>query len=200
MQQEDEAQGVLNNSIQDPSSTEEQLSVAKDALEIKASIVRQAQARVESCREKIALILEEIDGHGSFFDTESAVLSIVGFQVQDLILDWTLEMLLASESRLQHATEQHTQLKATIRRLTMANKDFEGEKSNAETAVQSMNRNMRDKMAELEQLRKDLAESNKAREKIGQAFSAAKEEARQLSLLLKQSKRDEQAAKQQLVV
>lgn len=200
MQEEGEAQSILNSSIQDPNSTEEQLSVAKDALEIKASIVRQAQARVESCQEKIALILDEIGGHGTYSDTESQVLSMVGFQVQELVLDWTLEMLLASESRMQHATERHTQLEATIRQLTMTNKDVEGRKSNAETTVQNMNRRLRDKMTELEQLRKDLAVSNKSRDKIQQEMASAKEDARQVGLLLKESKREAGNAKQQLLV
>ena len=200
MQEEDEAQGILNCAIEDPNSTEEQLSVSKDTLEIKASIVRQAQARVESCQEKIALLLERIGGHGTFSDTESQALSAVGFRVQDLVLDWTLEMLLASESRLQHATERHTQLEATVRQLTMAHKDVEGQKSNAETTIQNMNRKMRDKMAELEQLRKDLAVSNKARDQINQQLLAAKEDARQVEILLKDSKRDAENAKQELGV
>lgn len=200
MQEEDEAQGILNSNIQDPNSTEEQLSVSKDALEIKANISRQAKARVESCQEKIALLLQQIGEHGTFSDTESQVLSVVGFQVQDMVLDWTLEMLLASEGRMLHATQRHTQLEATIRQLSLTNKDVEGQKSSAETTVQNMNRKMRDKMTELEQLRKDLAVSNRARDKIGQELLAAKEDARQIGIQLKDSKRDTEIAKQQLGV
>lgn len=200
MQEEDEAQGILNSHIEDPNSTPAQLSDAKDTLEIKASVVRQAQARVESCQEKIALILEEIGGHGKFSDTESQALSTIGFKAQEMVLDWTLEMLLASENRLQHATERHTQLEATIRQLVMANKDVEGQKSNAETMVQNMNRKMRDKMAELEQLRKDLNISHKSRDKINQELHATKEEARALGVELKESKSETNNVKQELAV
>jgi chromosome segregation ATPase len=200
MQQEEEAQGALNSSIQDPNSTEEQLSVAKDALEIKASIVRQAQARVESCKEKIGFILEEIERQGAFVDTESAVLSMAGFEAQDLVLDWTLEMLLASESRIQHVHERCRQLEATIRQLTTTNLDVEGRKSIAEASIHNMNRKMRDKMAELEQMRSDLVISNRSRDKIDQELTAAKEDTRRVTLLLKHSREDVQAEKQQLVV
>ncbi|NJR42650.1 MAG: hypothetical protein HC767_08250 [Akkermansiaceae bacterium] len=200
MQEEADAQDILDSTIQDPNSTEEQLSVAKDALDIKASRARQAQVRVESCQEKIALMMEEIGGHETFSDTASQALSMAGFHAQELVLDWTLEMLLASEHRLQHATERNTQLKATIRQLTMANKNVEGQKSNAQTTVENMNRELRNKMAELESLRKELAVSNKSRDMIHQELSAAKADARQVGLLLKEAKHNTENAKQQLVV
>jgi septal ring factor EnvC (AmiA/AmiB activator) len=144
--------------------------------------------------------LEEIERQGAFVDTESAVLSMAGFEAQDLVLDWTLEMLLASESRIQHVHERCRQLEATIRQLTTTNLDVEGRKSIAEASIHNMNRKMRDKMAELEQMRSDLVISNRSRDKIDQELTAAKEDTRRVTLLLKHSREDVQAEKQQLVV
>jgi chromosome segregation ATPase len=200
LQDESAAEALHTSRLQDPNSTEEQLSTAKDALDMQTSKRRQAQARVEACQEKISFLLEEIGAQGAYSDTESQSLSMRGLQVQVMVLDWTLEMLLASEERTQQAVERHTQLEAALRQMTVTNKDVEGQKSSTDAALKNMSRKMKEKMVEVEQLRQELVVANRSRDKINQELTSLKEDIKQCSLLLKEAKRETEAAKQKLVV
>lgn len=198
MQEEQHAEAKLR-ALSDSGSDEERAE-AQQAVNIQSGLRREAEAQLHACEHKIALYMEEVGMQQLYTDPAARHLSLVGMQMEECVQDWTLEMLLVSERKARQVLEQNAQLESDIRQLTLTRKDVQGQKSSADKALTTLEQKMKARLMELEQLKRDLAVSYRARDKLDQEIASLKEDGKKQAQQLKEARLETAAAKQKIVV